>query len=97
MRIDGLQYCNWSPRIFRQLREGGVDAIHVTISYHETFRETVLNFEKWNRWFEQHPDLIMKGLCASDIDRARKTGRYFTKLMYQQELSSIILKSKNTL
>ncbi len=75
MRIDGLQYSNWSPRIFRQLREGGVDAIHVTISYHETFRETVLNFEKWNRWFEQHPDLIMKGLWASDIDRARKTGR----------------------
>ncbi|NPD21324.1 membrane dipeptidase [Alterinioella nitratireducens] len=75
MRIDGLQYSNWSPRIFRQLREGGVDAIHVTISYHENFRETVLNFEKWNRWFEQHPDLIMKGLWASDIDRARKTGR----------------------
>ncbi len=75
MRIDGLQYSNWSPRIFRQLREGGVDAIHVTISYHETFRETVLNFEKWNRWFEEHPDLIMKGLWASDIDRARKTGR----------------------
>ena len=75
MRIDGLQYSNWSPRIFRQLREGGVDAIHVTISYHENFRETVLNFEKWNRWFEQHPDLIMKGLWSSDIDRARKTGR----------------------
>ena len=75
MRIDGLQYSNWSPRIFRQLREGGVDAIHVTISYHETFRETVLNFEKWNRWFEEHPDLIMKGLWASDINRARKTGR----------------------
>ncbi|MGR3708943.1 MAG: membrane dipeptidase [Alterinioella nitratireducens] len=75
MRIDGLQYSNWSPRIFRQLREGGVDAIHVTISYHETFRETVLNFEKWNRCFEEHSDLIMKGLWASDIDRARKTGR----------------------
>ena len=75
MRIDGLQYSNWSPRIFRQLREGGVDAIHVTISYHETFRETVLNFEKWNRWFEEHSDLIMKGHWASDIDRARKTGR----------------------
>ena len=39
--IDGLQYANWSERIFRQLREGGVDAIHATITYHETFRETV--------------------------------------------------------
>jgi len=51
-----------------------VDAIHVTIAYHETFRETVLNFEKWNRWFEQYPDLIMKGQWASDIDKARETG-----------------------
>ncbi len=75
MRIDNLQYANWSEKIFRQLREGGVDAIHVTIAYHENFRETVLNFEKWNRWFEQYPDLIMKGQWASDIDLARETGR----------------------
>ncbi|MBR9843737.1 MAG: membrane dipeptidase [Rhodobacteraceae bacterium] len=75
MRVDGLQYANWSEKIFRQLRQGGVDAIHVTIAYHENFRETVLNFEKWNRWFEQYPDLIMKGLWASDIDKARETGR----------------------
>jgi microsomal dipeptidase-like Zn-dependent dipeptidase len=75
MRIDGLQYANWSGSIFRQMREGGVDAVHVTIAYHETFRETVLNFERWNRWFEEYPDLIMKGQWASDIDVARKTGR----------------------
>jgi len=74
-RIDCLQYANWSEKIFRQLREGNVDAIHVTIAYHENFRETVLNFEKWNRWFEQYPDLIMKGQWASDIDKARETGR----------------------
>ena len=41
--IDGLQYANWSEKIFRQMREGGLDAVHVTIAYHETFRETVLN------------------------------------------------------
>ena len=75
MRIDGLQYANWSGSIFRQMREGGVDAVHVTIAYHETFRETVLNFERWNRWFEEFPYLIMKGQWASDIDVARKTGR----------------------
>lgn len=75
MRIDGLQYANWSEKIFQQLRQGGVDAIHVTISYHENFRETVLNFEQWNRWFETYPDLIMKGTAAADIDRARETGR----------------------
>ena len=75
MRIDGLQYANWSEKIFRQFRDGAVDAVHVTISYHENFRETVLNFEKWNRWFEHYPDLIMKGQWASDIDTARATGR----------------------
>jgi len=74
-RVDCLQYNNWSEKIFRQLRAGGVDAVQVTISYHENFRETVLNFEKWNRWFEQFPDLIMKGQWASDIDIARETGR----------------------
>ena len=42
-RIDCLQYCNWSEKIFRQMREGGVDAVHVTIAYHEMFRETVTN------------------------------------------------------
>ncbi len=74
-RIDCLQYNNWSEKVFRQLRQGGVDAVQVTISYHENFRETVLNFEKWNRWFEEFPDLIMKGQWASDIDIARATGR----------------------
>lgn len=74
-RIDCLQYANWSEKIFRQMREGGVDAVHVTIAYHETFRETVLNIEKWNRWFEQYPDLIFHGEWASDVTRARETGR----------------------
>ena len=36
--VDGCQYCNWSEDIFRQLRQGGVDAILVTICYHEDFR-----------------------------------------------------------
>ena len=73
--IDGLQYANWSEKVFRQMREGGVDAVHVTITYHETFRETVLNISRWNRWFEQYPDLIFQGFDATDIDRARETGR----------------------
>ncbi|SDD69410.1 membrane dipeptidase [Ruegeria marina] len=73
--IDALQYANWSEKIFRQMRAGGVDAVHVTITYHENFRETVLNIEAWNRWFERHPDLIFQGFTAEDIDRARQTGR----------------------
>jgi membrane dipeptidase len=73
--IDGLQYANWSEKVFRQMREGGLDAVHVTITYHETFRETVLNIERWNRWFERFPDLIFQGHSAADVELARKTGR----------------------
>ena len=75
MRIDGLQYANWSEKIFKEFREGGLDAVHVTIAYHENFRETVLNLEQWNRWFEEYPELIVKGLTAKDIDEARRTDR----------------------
>ena len=75
MRIDNLQYANWSEKIFCQMREGGVDAVHVTIAYHENLRETVLNIEQWNRWFEQYPNLICHGRTVSDIDAAIATGR----------------------
>ena len=74
-RIDNLQYCNWSEKIFRQMREGGLDAVHVTIAYHETFREMVRNIEAWNLLFERHASLIMPGRTAADVRRAQETGR----------------------
>ncbi len=73
--IDGLQFCNWSEKVFRQMREGGVDAVHATICYHEMFRETVANVESWNRLFERHSDLIMPGRWAADVLEARRTNR----------------------
>ena len=73
--IDNLQYANWSETIFRQMREGGVDAVHVTIAYHESFREMVLQLEAWNRWFERYPELIFKGTTAEDVRHAQKTDR----------------------
>jgi membrane dipeptidase len=81
--IDNLQYANWSPEIFAQMRAGGVDAVHVTIAYHESFREMVLNLERWNRWFERHPDLIFKGTTADDVRRAQETGRTAIFLGFQ--------------
>jgi membrane dipeptidase len=74
-RIDGLQYANWSEEIFRQMREGGVDAVHVTIAYHENFRETVANIEQWNGFFERFPDLIFHGKTGDDVRLARETNR----------------------
>jgi len=73
--IDALQYVNWTEDRFRELRAGGLDAIHVTIAYHENFREVVLNLEQWNRWFRQFPDLIFAGRSAADIRSAMETGR----------------------
>jgi len=73
--IDCLQYSNWSEQIFRELHDGGVHAVHVTIAYHESFREMVLNLEQWNRWFEQYPELIFSGRTGDDVRRAQADGR----------------------
>ncbi|HAG46581.1 MAG TPA: peptidase M19, partial [Gammaproteobacteria bacterium] len=73
--IDCLQYAAWSEKIFRQMRQGGVDAVHVTIAYHETFRETVANIEEWNRYFSAYPELIVHACSAADVRAAREQGR----------------------
>ena len=41
-RIDNLQYCNWSKKIFKINNEAKLDAVHVTIAYHENFDEVNL-------------------------------------------------------
>ena len=74
-RIDCLQFGNWSEQIFTEMRDGQVDAVHVTVAYHETFRETVAELSRWNRLFEQFDDLIQLGRTAADIDRARNSNR----------------------
>ena len=74
-RIDCLQYGNWSEAIFRQFREGALDAVHVTVTYHENFRETVLIMEQWNRWFERFPELIFQGRTGNDVRTARDIGK----------------------
>lgn len=73
--IDCVQYANWSAKIFRQMREGGVDAVNVTIAYHEDFREVVRNITDWNLLFQRHSDLIVQGFTGDDVRRARETGR----------------------
>lgn len=73
--IDGCQYCNWSRAVFEEMRAGKVDAVLVTIGYHEDFRETVERAIDWNRRFEQNRDLILRARSAADIDTARASGR----------------------
>jgi len=47
-RIDNLQYCNLSKEIFQINNEAKLDAVHVTIAYHEDFNEVKKNVEAWN-------------------------------------------------
>ncbi|MEK9639608.1 MAG: membrane dipeptidase [Alphaproteobacteria bacterium] len=74
-KIDGLQYANWSGKIFEQMQHGRLDCVHATIAYHENFREAVLNLEKWNSWFERYPDRIIQAHYAEDISEAKRSGK----------------------
>ena len=38
-RIDNLQYCKWSREIFEINNKAGLNAVHVTLVYHEDYDE----------------------------------------------------------
>ena len=73
--IDNLQYSNWSPEIFDEMREGNLTAAHVTISYHENFRQTIENIITWNKFIELYSDRIMLGRSAEDVRIAYDTNK----------------------
>ena len=73
--VDGLQYCNWSRRIFEEMRAGGVGAVHVTIAYWEDYDETLARIAEWDRRFEEHADLIVPARSATDVRAARQQGK----------------------
>ena len=75
VRIDGLQYCNWSRDIFLQMRAGGLTAVHATVSYHESFRQTVRHLIDWRARFREHEDMILLARNWGDVERARASGR----------------------
>ena len=75
LRIDGLQYCNWSRAIFEEMRAGGLTAVHATVSYHEGFRETVRHLVDWRARFRDHADLILLARGWADVEKARASGR----------------------
>ena len=75
LTIDGLQYSNWSRDVFQQMRDGGLDCVHVTIAYHETCLETLRRIGEWNQRFEQHGDLITRVATAADVVQANQDGK----------------------
>ena len=79
-KIDNLQYCNWSREIFKINRKAGLDAIHVTIVYHEDFEELKSVIKKWEVYFSENLDLIFHGKSYKDIEKAKsenKTAVFF--------------------
>ena len=79
-RIDNLQYCNWSRNIFQINREANLDAVHVTLVYHEDYDEFVQRTKEWNKFFNENSDLIFLGRNFKDIEKAnleKKTAIFF--------------------
>ena len=79
-RIDNLQYCNWSENIFRINNKAKLDAVHVTIAYHEDFDEVQNNINQWQVYFNDFKDLIFHGKTYKDIEKAHienKTAIFF--------------------
>ena len=45
-KIDNLQYCNWNREVFKINREAKLDAVHVTVVYHEDYEEFLKKIEE---------------------------------------------------
>ena len=79
-KIDNLQYCKWSREVFQINRDAGLDAVHVTVVYHEDYDEFISRVKEWDIHFKENPDLIFLGKTHDDIEKARiekKTAIFF--------------------
>ena len=81
--IDGLIVSNWSAEVFGDMRKGGLTAANCTCCVWEGFAETMDNIARWNGWFRDHDDLIVKARTAADIRRAKEEGRTAIILGFQ--------------
>ena len=86
-KIDNLQYCNWSREIFNINREAGLDAVHVTVVYHEDYDEFLKRVEEWNIHFKENSDLIFLGRNYKDIEKANVLGNNLNRLDILRKLS----------
>ena len=81
--IDGLIVSNWSAEVFQDMRKGGLTAANCTCCVWEGFSETMNNIARWNGWFREHDDLIVKARTAADIRKAKEDGRTAIILGFQ--------------
>jgi membrane dipeptidase len=81
--FDGLIVANWSREVFEDMRRGGLTAANCTCSVWEGFHDTMANIGQWNRWFEDHGDLIFKARTTADIRTAKEQGKTAVVLGFQ--------------
>ena len=74
-RIDNLQYCKWSREIFEINNKAGLNAVHVTLVYHEDYDELQQRIQEWNKHFEENKDLIFLGNNYNDITKAKEENK----------------------
>ena len=74
-KIDNLQYCNWSRDVFKINKEAGLNAVHVTIAYHEDHDELQKIINDWDNHFKANSDLIFLGKNYKDIEKAKSENK----------------------
>jgi membrane dipeptidase len=74
-KIDNLQYCKWTREVFQINREAKLDAVHVTIVYHEDYNELLNKIKEWDTFFKENSDIIFLGKSFKDIEKANKENK----------------------
>ena len=81
--FDGLIVANWSRAVFEDMRRGGLTAANCTCCIWESFADTMKNIARWNAWFREHDDVILKVRTTADINRAKAAGKTGIVLGFQ--------------
>ena len=54
--------------MFLKLTEAKLDAVHVTVVYHEDYDEFLNRIKEWDKHFEENSDIIFLGKSFKDIE-----------------------------
>jgi membrane dipeptidase len=73
--IDALEFSNWSRPLLEELVAGGLTAVHVTVAYWESARETLSAIGRWHRLFRRHGDILTPARRGADIEKAKREGK----------------------
>ena len=73
--IDCLEASHWDRDRFLEIKEGGVNCVHITLAIWDNTRETLTKIGHWSRLFDEHSDLVALARTADDIEEIAASGR----------------------